>query len=220
MTPVASSTPRPRNAIAVESRSNVAADGPERHHPDEDQQHGPLVARQRPERGERLPRSRGRLRRGRHLGPDDAVEHSGSTAIAQSVGTDEAMSQRPNPISTPSAARHLGAERVGGHRRQPERRRHAEAGDAREHQERAEPPAIRPIRRRACRDRQRRGQRVQHAGPRRVARERRRDDRVEQRRSNTTGRASIARTGSRSSARRACRARTSPRRSPPGTRRR
>ena len=66
-----------------------------------------------------------------------------------------ASSHEPNPISTPKRSRDLRPERVGGHRRQPERRRQAQADDAREHQEarrarcRPSSPAWRPPPRRA-----------------------------------------------------------------------
>ena len=67
ITPVTSSAPRPRNAIAVESSPSVAADAPERDHADEDDQDDPFLAGERAERRERLPRGRRRIRRRRAL---------------------------------------------------------------------------------------------------------------------------------------------------------
>ena len=143
ITPVARSAPRPRNAIAVESRPSVAAERPERHHAEEDHQHDPLLARKRTERGERLP-GRGRsLRRAAHLGPDDAIQHERQDGHRAERRHARGEEPSPEPDLDAEPAGHLRAERVGGHRRQPERRRHAQAGDAREHQERADPPAIR-----------------------------------------------------------------------------
>ena len=117
-------------------------------------------------------------------------------------------------------ARDLGAERVGGHRGQPERRRQAQAGDPREHQEAAEPHARRVAaawrrpspRARPPADTARRTARCCSGRPARS------------RRPPGTGcrpaRASSARTGSPPRGRCARRARTSPPPAPRGRRRR
>ena len=68
---------------------------------------------------------------------------NGSSRIAASVGSEDASSHEPKPISTPNGLRDLGAERVGSHGREPQRRRDAQAGDPRVHQKATEPSARR-----------------------------------------------------------------------------
>ena len=198
-TPVASSTPSPRKATAVESSPSVAADAPQRDH-----------ARRR---------SPSTIFSSRLSGPSAASAcraAAGASGVAVTSGADELVEQqrqqhhrrrasapRPRaatsrtPISTPNGLRDLGAERVGGHRGQPERRRQRQARDAREHQE-----ARRARRRdgspglRAGGLGQRERQRVEHAGARGVARKRRRDHGVHEEDAVGRGRAWTGRTGS------------------------
>ena len=180
MTPVTSSAPRPRNAIAVESSPKRRGRRPERDHDDEDDQDDPFLARERAERRERLPRGGRRVWRRPHFGSDEPVEDDRQQRhrAERRHGRGEQPSAEPDLDAEPAGD--LGAERVGRHRRQPQRRRHAEAGDARIHQERAEPPPVRAIGLRAGRIGQRQRQRIEHAGARGVAGKRRRDHGVEQ----------------------------------------
>ena len=71
MTPVASSAPRPRNAIAVESRPSVAAEAQSATMPTKTTSDDPFLTGERPERGKRLLGGRRRIGRAAHFGRDD-----------------------------------------------------------------------------------------------------------------------------------------------------
>jgi hypothetical protein len=87
----------------------------------------------------------------------------GSTTMAVRVGTDEATSHDMNVMLETRAARHLGTERIGGHRREPQRGRQAETHHARKHQVAGESPPARLVGRGAAGFRETDDEWIQHA---------------------------------------------------------
>ena len=180
MTPVARRAPRPRNATAVESNPKVAADAQSATIPTNDNQHDPLVPLQRTERGKRFPCGDGSLGCRPDFRLDDVVEHERQERDRAERG--HRRGQQPSGESDldTEPLRDLAAERVGHHRRQPQRGRDAEARDAGIHQKGAEAFAIGAIDPRAGRLRHRERQRIEDARPRRVAGKGRCDHGIEQ----------------------------------------
>ena len=179
-TPVASRTPRPRKATAVESRPSVAAAA---HRPTMPANVAATIfscGRSGPSSRERPPRGPGRLGRRGHLGRDDLVEderQQGHRGERRDRGGDEPGAEADLEAV---AAGDLGPERVRGHGREPERRRDGQARHAREHQEAAEAPAALVPGLRARRLGHREHERVEDAGAGGVARERGRDHAVDE----------------------------------------
>ena len=174
-----------------------------------------------PSARERRAGRRRRLRRRRHLWPHHAIQHAaeGATIARASAPTRRAASartrsrrRRPRAISVPSGLAAIAVSQSADDRLRL-----------------AMPENIRKApRRRASRlagsgargARQRVRERIEHARPRGVARKRRRDHRVHEEDGVRQARASIVRSDSRPSDRRASPSPHSPRRAPPGTRRR
>ncbi len=180
-TPDASSMPRPRNATAVESSSSSDADA----------------------HSATMPTNAARtIFSSRLSGPSAASARraaAGASGVAVDFGRDQPVQQqrhqrhadqrrhrrgeqpRAEPDLDAEGSRDLGAERVRGHRRQPERRRQAEADDAGEHQEAADASAAVLVARcRAAGFGEREGERIDDAGARGIARKGRRDQAVDQ----------------------------------------
>ena len=220
-TPVASSTPRPRNATAVESSFSVAASPQSRTMPTNVRGHDLLVAAQGTERRERLARGGRRFRRRLHLRRRSPCRAPAAAAPAPRASAPRAASSHePKPIVDADRSRDLGAERVGGHRGEPERRRQPQARHAGEHEVGAELLARGLVGPRAAAFGQREREGIEDAGARRVARKRRARSRASRRRCCRPGPASTGRRASPRDGRGAVRARTSRRPAPRETRRR
>ena len=139
-----------------------------------------LVARERAERGQRTLRRGRRVGRRGHFGRHDPLEHPRQQRHRGQRRDRRGDQPGPEVHGHAEAAGHLRAERVGGHGREPQRRRQAQAHHAREHQVAAQLPAVRIVRRGSARLGQTDHERVQHAPSRGVARERGRDDAIHQ----------------------------------------
>ena len=152
---------------------------PERDHAGEDREHNPLGAAERAERFERLSGGGRRCRRRTDLRTNDSGQHERQHrdgADGRHRGGEQPSAKAD--VDT-DAARDLCTERIGRHRRQPQRRRQAQACHARKHEKRADTLAagLAGLRTRGIGQRER--ERIKHARARRVAGKRWRDDRVE-----------------------------------------
>ena len=193
-TPVASSTPRPRNAIAVESSPRVAADAPERHHAGERDRHDLLVRLKGPMRGERLPAPLAAPRASPSLRAESPCKQQGSSAMADERrdrrGDEPRAEADLDAVAARRSPRRAGFAAIAVNHSAEDRVRLAMPENIRKA---PEPRPRSGARRRTHGLGHRQRQRIEHAGARGVARETRGRSRRPRGRRCSRGRASSGR---------------------------